>query len=65
MSQRYIREAIRKGEMPAVRFGRSVRIFRESLVRWVRRNEVTPPVDDVEPGDCIELAEFVESRGYK
>lgn len=47
LSQGFIRAAIRRGELPVVKFGRSLRIFREQLIRWARRNEVTAKVDDV------------------
>lgn len=36
MSQGWIKLAIRKKELPCVRFGRSVRIFQEALERYAR-----------------------------
>jgi excisionase family DNA binding protein len=37
--QRYIRDAVKRGELPAVRLGRNLVIRRESLDNWLQAYE--------------------------
>lgn len=49
-SVRYVREAVRTGELPAERWGRSYRVREADLLAWVETRRAAPVPDRQAPG---------------
>lgn len=65
MSQGWIKKAIREGELPVIRFGRSVRIFEEQLVRYCKKFEGTTESLEGSPQESSVQAFQDKSAGYR
>lgn len=62
-SVRYVREAVRTGELPAERWGRSYRVREADLLAWVETRRAAPVPDRQAPG--VEPMEASRARRRK